>query len=48
LKTRKAESVYCFTCRSGKKINTAGVFGGRPDQAGFDSRSIFNGALVEE
>jgi hypothetical protein len=46
-KTRKAESIYCFTYQSTKRMKTDGASGG-PITRAFDSRSILEGALVEE
>jgi hypothetical protein len=45
-KTRKAEFIYFFNSQSGRTMKNRWVLW-RPDQAGFDSRSIFEGALVD-
>jgi hypothetical protein len=44
---KKAESIYLFISELRKRMKIDGVSGG-PDHPEFDSRSIFEGALVEE
>jgi hypothetical protein len=39
-KTRKAEFIYCFACQLRKKVQTAGVSGGRISQDLVPGRSL--------